>query len=115
MKEIKQKVQKKCVVKTKLKFEDYKKCLKASKIINIINYLEKKGMNVDSLKEHKNEFIKNNLLSKSQQRFKSKRHSVFTEEINRVTLSPNNDKRIRSINSIETYSHGMSKELIWKR
>ena len=58
MKEIKQKVQKKCVVKTKLKFEDYKKCLKASKIINIVNYLEKKGMNVDSLKEHKNEFIK---------------------------------------------------------
>ena len=52
MKETKQKVQK-IVVKIKLKFENYKQCLKASQVINIVNYLEKKGINVDSLKEDK--------------------------------------------------------------
>ena len=41
---------KKCVVKRNLKFEDYKKCLKISLIINMANYLEKKVINVDSLK-----------------------------------------------------------------
>ena len=52
IKETKQKVQK-IVVKRKLKFENYKQCLKASQVINIVNYLEKKGINVDSLKEDK--------------------------------------------------------------
>ena len=52
MKETMQKVQK-IVVKRKLKFENYKQCLKASQVINIVNYLEKKGINVDSLKEDK--------------------------------------------------------------
>ena len=33
---------KKCVIKRKLKFKDYKKCLKASQIENKINHLEKK-------------------------------------------------------------------------
>ena len=49
---------KKCVRKGKRKFQDYKNCLKASQIINIVNYLEKKRINVDSLKEDKKEFIK---------------------------------------------------------
>ena len=35
---------------------------------------------------------------KSQQRFKSKKHNVFTEEINKIASS---DKRIQSIDSIE--------------
>ena len=42
---------KSCITKRKLKFKDYKKCLKASQIENIINYLEKKEIDVDSLKE----------------------------------------------------------------
>ena len=41
---------KECVVKKTLKFEDHKKYLKTSQNINIVNYLEKKGKNVDSLK-----------------------------------------------------------------
>ena len=35
---------------------------------------------------------------KSQQRFKTKKHNVFTEEINKIASS---DKRIQSIDSIE--------------
>ena len=38
-----------CVIKRK--FKDDKKCLKASQIENIINYLEKKRIDADSLKE----------------------------------------------------------------
>ena len=33
---------KKCVIKRKLKFEDYKNCLEAAQIENEINHLEKK-------------------------------------------------------------------------
>ena len=36
----------------------------------------------------------------TQQRFKSERHNVFTEEINKISLSSNDDKRMQSIDSI---------------
>ena len=98
-----------CVVKRKLKFKDYKNWLKSSQIISTVNYLEKKGINVDSFKQDRKEFIKNQLLLKSQQRFKSERHIGFTVEINKIALSSNEDKRIQSIDSTETYAHGMSK------
>ena len=49
------------------------------------NQLEKNKVNVDSLKEDQKEFIKDNkLILKSQQRFKSQKHNVFTEEINKI-------------------------------
>ena len=71
----------------------------------------------DSLKEDKRrkikEFIKNSkLILKTQQRFRSEKHNVFTEEINKIALSSNDDKRIQSIDSIETYAHGMNKDLL---
>ena len=47
-----------------------------------------------------------------QQRFKSERHNVFTEEINKIALSSNDDKRMQSIDSIETYTFGTSKDLV---
>ena len=46
-----------------------------------------------------------------QQRFKSEKH-VFTEEINKITLSSNDDKRMQSIDLIETYAYGTSIDLI---
>ena len=45
-----------------------------------------------------------------QQRFIIERHNVFTEEINKIALSSNDDKRMQSIDSIET-----SKDLICKK
>ena len=42
-----------CVIKWKLKFQDYKNCLKASQILNIIKYLERKETDVDCFKEDK--------------------------------------------------------------
>ena len=50
------------------------------------------------------------MLLKSKQRFKCERHNAFTEEINKIALIANDDKRIQSIDSIETYAHGMSKD-----
>ena len=39
-----------CVIKRKIKFTDYKKCLKAPQTENKINHLEKKKIDVDCLK-----------------------------------------------------------------
>ena len=54
----------------------------------------------------------NKLILKTQQRFKSKRHNVSTEEINKIVSSSNDDKRMESIDSIETYAYGISKDQI---
>ena len=48
-------------------------------------------------KKIKKEFIKNKLLLKSQQRFKSQKHNIFTEEIRKVALSSNDDKRCNQL------------------
>ena len=51
-------------------------------------------------------------ISKTQQAFKSERHNIFTEEINKIAFSSNGDKRMHSIDSIETYAYGTSKDLV---
>ena len=96
---------KKCVIKRKIKFQDYKNFLEAAQIKNKINHLERNKIDVDGLKE----FIKNNkLILKTQQGLKSQRHIFFTEEINKIALSSNNGKRMQSIDLIETYANGMT-------
>ena len=66
---------------------------------------KKKG----SLKENHKEFIKNNRkILKSQQRFKSKKPNVFTEEVNKIALSANNDKKTQTIDSVESYAYVIS-------
>ena len=58
-------------------------------------------------------FIKNNqLIFKTGQRFKSERDNVSTEEINNISLSSNEDKRMHSVDSIETFEYGTSKDLV---
>ena len=78
---------KQCIIKRKLKIQDYKNCLEAAHIKRKINYLRKKEIDVDSLKEDQKEFVKNSkLILKTQQRFKSERHNVFTEEISKIAF-----------------------------
>ena len=43
------------------------------------------------------------------------KHSAFTEQINKIALSSNDDKRIQSIDVIETYAYGMNKDLVCKK
>ena len=92
----KQKTQK-CVIKRKIKFENYKKSLEATQLDNEIEYLEKNKINSSILKTY--------------QRFKSERQ-CFTEEIKKIVLSSHDDKIIQSINLIETYAHRTSKDVI---
>ena len=62
-----------------------------------------------SLKKNHKEFIRNNnSILKTQQRFKSERHNVFTKEINMIKSSSNDDKKMQSINLIESYPYGTS-------
>ena len=68
---------KKCVIKRMIKFDDYKNCL-----------------------------LKDKVLLKSQQRFISKKHDVYTEDINKIALSNNDDKRIVSSDKITSYPYG---------
>ena len=70
---------KKCVIKRRLKFNDYKDCL-----------------------------LNNEIILKSQQRFKSERHDVYTEEINKIALSSNDDKRLQTFDRITSYTYGTS-------
>ena len=68
---------KKCVIKRMIKFNDYKNCL-----------------------------LKDEVILKSQQRFISKKHYVYTENINKIGLSNNDDKRIVSSDKITSYPYG---------
>ena len=43
---------------------------------------------------------------RSQQRFKSENHSVYTENINKIALSCNDDKRFVATDGIESYPYG---------
>ena len=77
---------KKCVIKRCLMFDNYSECLK-----------EKKKM------------------LGSQQRFKSDGHDVYTEEINKIALSYNDDKRLIAFDGITTYLYGISAGMLCKQ
>ena len=66
-----------CVIKRMIKFNDYKNCL-----------------------------LKDEVILKSQQRFISKKRDVYTENINKIALSNNDDKRIVSTDKITSYLYG---------
>ena len=68
---------KKCIIKKMIKFDDYKKCL-----------------------------LNDKMILKSQQRFISKKHDVYTEDVNKIALSNDDDKRIISSDKITGYPYG---------
>ena len=81
-----------------------------------IDHLEKNNLNVDNLRKNHKEFKKNNkLILKPQQRLRSQEHNVFTEEVTKIALSANDNKRIQSTDSTETYAYGTSKDLVCKK
>ena len=66
-----------CVIKLKAMFEYYTDCL-----------------------------FNNKIILKSQQRFKSDHHKVYTEEVNKIALSSDYDKRLQIFNRVTTYPYG---------
>ena len=77
MKRKKLREKKKCIIKSRLTFENYK----------------------DSLFNDKT-------ILKSQLRFKSDHHDVYTEEVNKISLSSNDDKRLEPFDRVKTYPYG---------
>lgn len=51
---------------------------------------------------------------KSQQKFKSEANNVFTETVNKVPLSFNDDKRVQSFHRVKSCPYGTSAENVWK-
>ena len=56
--------------------------------------------------DYKNCLLNGEVILKSQQRFISKGHDVHTENINKIALSSNDNKRIVSSDKITSYSYG---------
>ena len=67
---------------------------------------------IDSIKNRKEFIINKKIILQTQQRFTSERRKVFAEEINKISLTSYDDKRMQSIDSIETYAYGTRKDLI---
>ena len=63
-----------CGIKGEIKFQNFKKCLENDK-----------------------------KLLKSQQKFRSKAHSVFTEKVNKIALNANDSKKIQMLDEVTTY------------
>ena len=51
-----------------------------------------------------------NIFLLQQEQFKNGKHNVFTEEINKIGLNSIDTKRMYSVDSIETYAYGTSKD-----
>ena len=45
---------------------------------------------------------------KSQKRFKRERYDAYTEEVNKIALSSNDDKRLQTFDRITSYPYGKS-------
>ena len=67
---------KKCVIKRRLIFENYKVWL-----------------------------FNNKTILKSQQVFKSSHHEVYTEQVNKITLSSDDNKRLQTFDKVTTYQY----------
>ena len=70
----KSKGKKRCVIKQKLMLQNFKNCLFNDKPVY-----------------------------RSQERFKSYNHDVYTEEVNKIALSNNDDKRLQTFDGITTF------------
>ena len=56
--------------------------------------------------------MKHKLILQTQERFKSERDNVYTEEINKIALSSNDDKRVQPIDLKEVNGYGAIKDLV---
>ena len=79
-------------------------CLEVTQLETKINQSRNNKLDMNSLRENHEEFIKNNkLILNSQQRIRSEKHNVFTEKVNKVALSASDHKIMQLMGSIETY------------
>ena len=55
---------------------------------------------------YKDCLLNNKTVYRPQERFKSYNHDVYTEEVNKIALSSNDDKRLQTFDRITTYPYG---------
>ena len=53
----------------------------------------------------KNCLFNNETVYRSQEKFKSYNHDVYTEEVNKIALSSNDNKRLQTFDGITTYPY----------
>ena len=58
------------------------------------------------LENYKDCLLNDKILLISQQSFKSDYHEVYIEEINKIPLSSNDDRRLQTSDRIKTYPYG---------
>ena len=56
--------------------------------------------------KYKDSIFENYTILRSQLRFKSDLHIVYTEEVNKIAISSNDDKRLQTFNRVTTYPYG---------
>ena len=54
----------------------------------------------------KDSLFNNKTILKSQLRFKSDHHDVYTEEVNKIALNSNDNKRLQTLDRVTTYPYG---------
>ena len=59
-----------------------------------------------TLKNYMDSLFNDEVIIKSQQRFRSDHHRVYTEEVNKIALSSNDDKRIQTFDKVTTFPYG---------
>ena len=55
---------------------------------------------------YKNALFNDKIIIRSQQRFRSHNQKVYTEEVNKLALSSNDDKRIQKYDKVTTFPYG---------
>ena len=55
---------------------------------------------------YRDSLFNNKIIMRSQLRFKSDNHNVYTEEINKIALNRSDDKRLQTFDGITTYPYG---------
>ena len=58
------------------------------------------------LENYKDSLFNNKIIMRSQLRFKSDHHDVYTEEVNKVALNSSDNKRLQTFDRITTYLYG---------
>ena len=61
---------------------------------------------ITKFKDYKDSVFENKTILRSQLRFKSDLHIVYTEEVNKIAISSNDDKRLQTYDKITTYPCG---------
>ena len=87
-------------------------CAPRGKTIMITNIKKAKGTRKCIIKQkirfknYTDSLFENETILRSKLRFKSDLHIVYTEKVNKIAISSNDDKRLQTYDKITTYPYG---------